>query len=67
MTIGTGIALFVIGAILAFAVHVQITWIDLNMVGYILMAAGVLGIIIGAIMLIVRRGRRGGSVDDQVL
>lgn len=67
MTIGTGIALFVIGAILAFAVHVQISWIDLNMVGYILMAAGVLGIIIGAIVLIVRRGRRGGSVDDQIL
>lgn len=67
MTIGTGIALFVIGAILAFAVHVQISWIDLNMVGYILMAAGVLGVIIGVIMLIVRRGRTGGSVDDRVL
>ena len=67
MTIGTGIALFVIGAILAFAVHVQIPWIDLNMVGYILMAAGVLGIIIGVIMLIIRRGRTGGSVDDRVL
>jgi len=67
MTIGTGIALFVIGAILAFAVHVQIAWIDLNMVGYILMAAGVLGVIIGVIMLIVRRGRTGGSVDDRVL
>lgn len=67
MTIGTGIALFVIGAILAFAVHVQIPWIDLNMVGYILMAAGVLGVIIGVIMLIVRRGRTDGSVDDRVL
>ncbi|WP_311245071.1 DUF6458 family protein [Microbacterium sp. WCS2018Hpa-23] len=67
MTIGTGIALFVIGAILAFAVNVQIEWIDLNMVGYILMVAGAIGLIIGVIMLVVRRGRRGGTVDDQVL
>ena len=64
MTIGTGIALFVIGAILAFAVNVQIEWIDLNMVGYILMVAGAIGLIIGVIMLVVRRGRRGGTVDD---
>ena len=67
MTIGTGIALFVIGAILVFAVNVQIEWIDLDMVGYILMAAGAVGFIIGLIMMIARRGRRDRAVDDQVL
>lgn len=67
MTIGSGIALFVIGAILVFAVNVQIDWIDLDIVGYILMVAGALGLIIGLILLIARRGRRDGPVDDQVL
>ena len=42
MSIGTGIVLFVIGAILAFAVNVEVEWINLDLVGYILMGAGVL-------------------------
>ncbi len=67
MTIGTGIALVVIGAILVFAINVQIDWIDLDVVGYILMAAGFVGFIIGLILLIARRGRRRRSVDDEVL
>jgi len=67
MTIGAGIALFVIGAILVFALNVQIEWIDLDMVGYILMAAGAVGLIIGVILLIVRRGSRGPSYDDRAL
>jgi membrane-bound ClpP family serine protease len=55
MSLGSGIALFVIGAILAFAVHVQVAWIDLQVIGYILMAAGVVGIIIGIVLLTRRR------------
>lgn len=39
MSIGTGIVLFVIGAILVFAVNVEVTWVNLDMVGYILMGA----------------------------
>ena len=35
MSIGTGIVLFVIGAILAFAVNVEVEWINLDLVGYI--------------------------------
>ena len=42
MTIGGGILLFVIGAILAFAVDVDIPGIEDNTLGYILMLAGVL-------------------------
>jgi membrane-bound ClpP family serine protease len=55
MSLGSGIALFVIGAILAFAVHVQVAWIDLQVIGYILMAAGIVGIIIGIVLLTRRR------------
>lgn len=55
MSLGSGIGLFVIGAILAFAIHVQTAWVNLQLVGYILMAAGVVGIIIGIILLTRRR------------
>ena len=43
MRIGSSIALIVIGAIVAFAVDYQIAGIDLRLIGYILMAAGVVG------------------------
>jgi uncharacterized membrane protein SirB2 len=55
MSLGTGIVLFVIGAILAFAVNVQVAWVDLHMIGYILMIAGVVGIILGIVLLTRRR------------
>ncbi|MEA9984326.1 MULTISPECIES: DUF6458 family protein [Subtercola] len=55
MSLGSGIFLFVVGAILAFAVNVQVSFIDLHLVGYILMAAGVLGMIIGIVLITRRR------------
>lgn len=55
MGIGSGIALFVIGAILAFAVNIEIAAIDLTMIGYILMGAGVVVFIISLIMMLRRR------------
>ena len=55
MSIGLGIVLFVIGAILAFALDLQVTGVDLDMVGYILMGAGAVVVIIGIILLAVRR------------
>lgn len=55
MSLGTGIVLFVIGAILAFALNVQVSWIDLHLVGYILMIAGAVGIILGIVLLSRRR------------
>lgn len=55
MSLGTGIVLFVIGAILAFALNVQVDWIDLQLVGYILMAAGAVGIILGIVLMTRRR------------
>lgn len=55
MSIGAGIGLFVIGAILAFAVNVQVEWVNLDLIGYILMGAGVLIFLIGIVLLARRR------------
>ncbi|MEF2977317.1 DUF6458 family protein [Subtercola sp. YIM 133946] len=55
MSLGSGIFLFVVGAILAFALDIQVSWIDLHLVGYILMAAGVVGIILGIVLITRRR------------
>jgi uncharacterized membrane protein len=55
VSIGTGVVLFVIGAILAFAVNVQVAWVDLHLVGYILMGAGVVVFLIGIILLARKR------------
>lgn len=41
MGIGSGIFLFVVGAILTFALEVRTEFINLDLVGYILMGAGV--------------------------
>ena len=55
MSIGGGIALFVIGAILAFALNFEVEWIDLDLVGYILMGAGFLIFLLGIILLARKR------------
>ena len=56
MGIGLGIFLIVVGAILAFAVRDGIDAVDLTMVGYICLAAGVVALIV-AIVLNAQRGR----------
>jgi predicted membrane channel-forming protein YqfA (hemolysin III family) len=69
MSIGTGIFLFVVGAILTFALEVKLDWIDLDLVGYILMAAGVVIFLIGIIMLATRRSRARSTTvveDDRI-
>lgn len=69
MSIGTGIFLFVVGAILTFALEVKLDWIDLDLVGYILMAAGVVIFLIGIIMLVTRRSRARSTTvveDDRI-
>ena len=59
MSLGAGIVLLAIGAILAYAVNVQVSFVDLHTVGYILMAAGAIGIILGIVLI----GRRRSSVS----
>lgn len=46
MTIGAGIFLIAVGAILTFAVDWQLGGLDLDVVGWVLMIAGLAGIVI---------------------
>jgi hypothetical protein len=55
MSLGAGIFLLVVGAILAFAINVDVPGIDLTTVGYILMIAGAAGIILGIVLMTRRR------------
>ncbi len=64
MGIGTSIFLLALGAILAFAVTTQkLAGIDVDVVGYILMAAGALGLIIS--MLLMNRARHATVVHRE--
>ena len=47
MTIGAALFTIAVGAILAFAVTAEVAGIDLKVVGYILLAIGALGLVIG--------------------
>ena len=55
MSIGFGIFLFAIGAILAFAVDFGVEGINVPVIGYILMAAGLVTAIIGIALMMRRR------------
>jgi hypothetical protein len=46
MRLGTGIVLLALGAILTFALNVDVSGIDLQVVGWILMLVGALGIVL---------------------
>ncbi|TFD90765.1 MULTISPECIES: DUF6458 family protein [Cryobacterium] len=55
MSIGLGIFLLVVGAILVWALDVTVTGVDLQLVGYILLAAGALVTILGIVLMTRRR------------
>lgn len=69
MGIGASIFLLAIGAILAFAVRVQdVAGIDLNIIGFILMACGLLGLILTLVIWSPRnRATRGGVLEERVI
>lgn len=50
MGIGLGIVLLVLGAILSFAISDVVQGVNLVMIGYILMAAGVLSLLLSLVM-----------------
>lgn len=58
MSLGGGIFLIVVGAILAFALNVNVGWIDLHMVGYICLIAGIIITILGIILMTRKRTSR---------
>jgi hypothetical protein len=55
MGIGTGIFLFVVGAILAFAINLPNAVINLHIVGYLLMGAGVVVFVISLVLTLRHR------------
>jgi hypothetical protein len=57
MRLGTAIVLLALGAILTFALRVDVSGIDLRVVGWILMAAGALGIVLEVALWGPRRRR----------
>ncbi|WP_299956033.1 DUF6458 family protein [uncultured Modestobacter sp.] len=57
MRLGTGIFLLALGAILTFAVTAEVSGIDLDLVGWILMAVGALGILVELAVWAPRRRR----------
>ena len=68
MGIGASVFLIALGAILAFAVEYDISGLDINVVGFILMIAGVVGLIM-TLLVFGRRDRvaAGGVVEDRVV
>ena len=51
MSLGLGIFLLVVGAIMVFALNVTVEWMDIELVGYILMGAGAVIVILGIVLL----------------
>ena len=58
MRIGSSVGLIVLGAILAFAVAASVPGVDLTIIGYILMAAGVVGLIVSMVLAAPRSTHR---------
>ena len=46
MTIGTSLVLIAVGAVLNYAVTAEVSWIDIQTVGVILMLVGIVGLIL---------------------
>jgi len=55
MGIGSGIFLFVVGAIVAFALNFEVEWANLDLIGYLLMGAGVVVFLISLVLVMRRR------------
>lgn len=65
MTIGGGIALIIIGAILAFAVDFQIAGLEINTIGFILMIGGLIGLVFGLVTYFRATSVRGDRVVER--
>jgi hypothetical protein len=60
MGIGASLFLIAVGAILTFALHFHVAGVDINVIGWILMVVGALGLIV---TLIIWGGRRRSVVS----
>jgi len=66
MSLGLGIFLFVVGAILVWALNISVDWIDLDLVGYILMGAGVVIVVLGIVLITRKRSGVTTTIADPV-
>ena len=67
MRIGFSIFLLAIGAILTFAVDYTVAGVDIHIVGWILMAAGLIGLILTMLVVMPRNRANGNeSADDRI-
>ena len=64
MGIGVSVFLIAVGAILAFAVNVAVSGLDLSTVGWILMAAGTIGLLVALATINGWPGARTTAVVD---
>jgi hypothetical protein len=65
VTIATAIFLIAIGAILRYAITVEVDVIDIQTVGLILMIAGGAGLALSLLYELIRDGGRGPDRDDE--
>src|ERR1700746_2404649 len=61
MSIGGGVALIVIGAILRFAVTYHAKWVNIQAIGVILMIGGAAGLVASIALVVYRRRERAGA------
>jgi hypothetical protein len=66
MTIGSSIVMIAIGAILAYAVKADISGIDIQTVGIILIVLGIIGLILSLLYTFMWSGGRRRDVVDEV-
>ena len=66
MGIGVGVFLIAVGAILTFAVHATVAGLDLHVVGWVLMLAGVAGLALFFVMWNRRRAPRAVVSEHRV-
>jgi hypothetical protein len=65
MGIGASIFLIAVGAILAFAVHADVSGLDIAVVGWILMIVGIVGLLMTAFIWGPRRTAARGEVVEE--
>jgi hypothetical protein len=63
MGIGVSVFLLAIGAILAFAVNAEVSGLDISVIGYILMVAGAIGLLMTTLVF----GRRDRGGEERVV
>ncbi len=65
MGIGASVFLLALGAILAFAVEYSVSGVDINVVGFILMVAGAVGLLMTTLVFGRRDSVGGGVVTEE--